>query len=185
MRIFRIAVGTDDQFRKGAWSARMKASGGLGLLCAAVLLAVSSFAAESADDIEPPVRYRNWFHVNAMVVDKASPLFEELGGLHHVFINSTGEGALERGGPYPDKTIFIDDVHEFSVSEGTYIEGPRKALAVMIKDKSKYAATGGWGWQAWAGGDSKKPLVTDATKQCFECHQAKKDQDYVYSTYIP
>jgi hypothetical protein len=27
--------------------------------------------------------------------------------------------------------------------------------------------------------------VTDATKQCFECHQPKKDQDYVYSTYIP
>jgi hypothetical protein len=25
----------------------------------------------------------------------------------------------------------------------------------------------------------------DPTKQCFECHQPKKDQDYVYSTYIP
>jgi hypothetical protein len=29
------------------------------------------------------------------------------------------------------------------------------------------------------------PAVTDATKQCFECHQARKEQDYVYSTYIP
>jgi hypothetical protein len=28
-------------------------------------------------------------------------------------------------------------------------------------------------------------LVTDPTKQCFECHQPKKNQDYVYSTYIP
>jgi len=27
--------------------------------------------------------------------------------------------------------------------------------------------------------------VTDAAKQCFECHEPKKDQDYVYSTYIP
>ena len=35
------------------------------------------------------------------------------------------------------------------------------------------------------GGDPKKPRVTDAAKQCFACHQPKKDQDYVYSTYIP
>jgi len=35
------------------------------------------------------------------------------------------------------------------------------------------------------GGDPKKPQVTDAAKQCFACHQAKKDQDYVYSAYIP
>jgi hypothetical protein len=27
--------------------------------------------------------------------------------------------------------------------------------------------------------------LTDPVKMCFECHQAKKDQDYVYSTYIP
>jgi hypothetical protein len=25
--------------------------------------------------------------------------------------------------------------------------------------------------QTWAGGDPNRPLVTDATKQCFECHQ--------------
>jgi Cytochrome P460 len=37
----------------------------------------------------------------------------------------------------------------------------------------------------WAEGDAKKPQVTDATKQCFACHEPKKDQDYVYSTYIP
>ena len=31
----------------------------------------------------------------------------------------------------------------------------------MLKDKTKYASTGGWGFQAWAGGDPTKPLVTD------------------------
>ena len=44
--------------------------------------------------------------------------------------------------------------------------------------------TGGWGFQFFAGGDPKKPVVTDATKQCFECHVPRKDNDYVYSTYI-
>ena len=49
----------------------------------------------------------------------------------------------------------------------------------------RVASTGGSGWQAWAGGDPAKPLVTDAAKQCVECHSARKDHDYVYSTYIP
>ena len=55
----------------------------------------------------------------------------------------------------------------------------------MEKDAKKYAATGGWGFQAWAGGDPKKPLVTDAAKQCFACHEPQKAHDYVFSTYIP
>jgi hypothetical protein len=155
------------------------------LLTAAVgMLAIVSVSADSADDLTPPVGYRRWFHVNTMIVDKASPLFKDLGGLHNVYVNSIGEEPLKKESPYPDNTVFIDDVHESIVSEGSYAEGPRKVLGVMIKDSKKYASTGGWAWQAWAGGDPNKPLVTDAAKQCFECHQAKKDRDYVYSTYI-
>jgi hypothetical protein len=154
-------------------------------LYAALLLAVAPFAAESADDIELPAGYRNWFHVNAMLVDKASRLFETLGGMHNVYVNSSGEPALKKGGPYPDQTIFVDDVHDFTIVDGSYVEGSTKVLGVMVKNARKHASTGGWGFQAWAGGDRKKPLVTDPVKQCFECHQAKKDQEYVYSTYIP
>jgi len=149
------------------------------------LLAITSTAAEPADNIKPPTGYRNWFHVNTLIVDKASPLFEALGGMHNVYVNSVGEAALKKGGPYPNRSTFTTDLHEFMVSDGSYVEGPRKALAVMVKDSKKYASTGGWGFQLWAGGDPKKPIVTDAAKQCFECHQPKKDQDYVYSTYIP
>jgi hypothetical protein len=149
------------------------------------LLAAAPLPAEPADDIKPPSGYRQWFHVNTMIVDKASPLFGELGGMHNVYVNSVGATALRKGGPYPNKTLFVTDLHEFTVSDGSYIEGARKALAVMVKDSKKYSSTGGWGFQLWEGGDPKKPVVTDAAKQCFECHQPKKDQDYVYSTYIP
>jgi Cytochrome P460 len=149
------------------------------------LLAVFSFPAESADDLKPPVSYRHWFHVNTMIVDKASPLFEALGGMHNVYINSAGEAALKKGGSYPNKAMFVTDLHEFTVSDGSYVEGARKALVVMVKDSKKYSSTGGWGFQAWMGGDPKKPVVTDAAKQCFECHEPRKDHDYVYSTYIP
>jgi len=148
------------------------------------VLAMTSIVAKPADDITLPSGYRNWFHVNTMIVDKASPLFESLGGMHNVHVNSVGEDTLKKGGSYPDGTIFLTDLHDFSVSDGSYVMGPRKGVAVMVKDAKKYATTGGWGFQLFAGGDPKKPIVTDATKQCFECHAPQKKQDYVYSTYI-
>jgi hypothetical protein len=152
---------------------------------ATLLVAIAPFAAESAGDIKFPASYRSWFHVNTLIIDKASPLSEAIGGMHNVYVNSTGLAALKKGAPYPDKSVFVSDVHEFTVSDGSYVEGPRKGLGIMVKDQKKYASTGGWGFQLWAGGDPKKPIVTDPVKQCFECHQPKKDQDYVYSTYIP
>jgi hypothetical protein len=152
---------------------------------AVAVLAIITVSAESAGDLKPPIGYRDWFHVNTMIVDKNSPLFEALGGMHNVHVNAVGEPALKKGGPYPNGTVFVTDLHDFSVVDGSYVEGARKGLALMVKDSKVYASTGGWGFQFWLGGDPKKPIVTDATKQCFECHQPKKNQDYVYSTYIP
>ena len=160
--------------------------GQIQLLCATfTVLAMTSMAARPADDITPPSGYRNWFHVNTMVIDKASPLFESLGGMHSVHVNAVGEPALKKGGPYPDGSIFVTDLHDFSTVDGTTTEGKLKGIAVMVKDASKYAATGGWGFQFFIDADAKKPFVTDVVKQCFGCHEPQKTADYVYSTYIP
>src|SRR4030088_133001 len=118
-----------------------------GLLCAAAgMLAVVAVSARAADDLKPPRGYRNWFHVNTMIVDKASPLFDALGGMHNVHVNSVGEPALRRGGPYPDGTVFLTDLHDYAVVDGSYVEGALKGLAVMAKDSKKYASTGGGGF---------------------------------------
>jgi Cytochrome P460 len=155
------------------------------LVTTAGMIATLAMIAEAAGSLKLPVGYRHWFHVNTMVVDKASPLFAVLGGMHNVHVNSTGEPALKKGAPYPNGTMLVIDLHDFAVVDGSYVEGSLKGVALMEKDSKKYASTGGWGFQFWAGGDPKKAVVTDATKQCFGCHQPKKDQDYVYSTYVP
>jgi len=79
---FKSAVNPDDQIRNGALSAWMKASATLGLLSAVLLAVIFLFSAESADDIKIPIGYQNWFHVNTTVIDKSSPLFEVLRGMH-------------------------------------------------------------------------------------------------------
>jgi hypothetical protein len=153
---------------------------------AACLAFGSLFATPAANEIAPPTGFRNWYFVNSLLTTKDSPLFAMIGGLHHIYINSVGLPRLKKGGstPYPDGTMFADDLREFSLSDGSYVEGALKAETVMVKDAKKFAATGGWGFQAWAAGDPKKPLVTDDGKACFTCHIPQKDADFTFSTFL-
>src|SRR5262249_24996898 len=122
-------------------------------VAATLALAFTTIAAESADDLKLPTRYRTCFHVNTMVVDKASPLFEGLGGMHNVYANPTAVAALKKGGAYPNGSQFVTDLHDFTITDGSYVEGARKGIATMVKDSKKYASTVGWGFQFWAEGD--------------------------------
>jgi hypothetical protein len=125
-----------------------------------------------------------------MTATKDSPVFGHADGLHIIYVNAKGLPTLKEGGPfpYPDGTIFADEVHEFSVRDGATVEGAKKVVTVMVKDAKKYASTGGWGFQVWVAGDPSKPQVPDAAHAitaCLACHTPQKAQDYVFSTYIP
>ncbi len=121
MSSVRMCVSTVDRIRTGARWARIRKRAGLGLLSAAVVGSIAAFAAESADGLKLPASFRHWYNVNTMVIDKGSPLFEAMGGMHNVYINSTGETALKKGGPYPDKTVFLVDLHGFTITDGSYV----------------------------------------------------------------
>ena len=143
-------------------------------------------AAPAADAVKMPGDFKGWYLANSMMVTKEPNKFGLITGNHLIYVNAIGLERLKRGGstPYPDGTIFVDDVRDTSLDDGAYVESGRKAVPVMVKDSKKYAATGGWGFQAWAGGDAAKPLVTDAAKQCFACHLSQKAHDFAFSTYI-
>jgi hypothetical protein len=164
----------------------------LGILgVATALMTTNAVSTVSAvDDVPFPNGFRDWFVVNSMIVTKDSPMSAQIGGMHIIYVNAKGLTTLKAGGPfpYPDGSVFADDVHEFSVKDGSYVEGNKKAVTVMIKDTQKYSTNGGWGFQVWAGGDPSKPLVPDAahaTQACFVCHTPQKAQDFTFSTYIP
>ena len=152
----------------------------------ALLSVAAAFAAQAGDRLSIPTGFEHWYLVNSMIVTKDNPQFDTVGGLHHIYVNAVGLPRLKKGGstPYPDGTIFTDDVREFSLVDGAYIQGKRRAIPVMLKDSKKYESTGGWGFQAWADGDPNKPLVTDPVKACFGCHAPQKANDYTFSTYL-
>jgi len=56
--------------------------------------------------------------------------------------------------------------------------------AVMQKDASKFADTGGWGFEVFKG-DSKARAVTDPRNDCFLCHKSQMLADFVFSKYRP
>jgi cytochrome P460 len=153
---------------------------------AAFLSVAALFAAQAGDALRLPAGFEHWYLVNSMLVTKDSPQFDTIGGLHHIYVNDVGLARLKKGGstPYPDGTVFTDDVREFSLVDGSYTQGKRKAIPMMLKDSKKYGSTGGWGFQAWADGDPKKPLVTDPVKACFGCHTSQKANDFTFSTYL-
>jgi hypothetical protein len=109
--------------------------------------------------------------VNSLTATADSPLFGHVAGLHHIYVNARGLPTLKAGGPfpYPDGTIFADDVHEFSVKDGASLEGAKKFVTVMVKNAKKYATTGGWGFQVWAAGDPTKPQVPDLAHSVEAC----------------
>lgn len=153
----------------------------------AVPLWIAGLVAMSASAGEPPAvaypdGYRNWLHVKSMELKAGHPLYEAFGGLHHIYANAKAERGY-RNGKFADGAVIVFDLLEARAEGNALVEGPRKVLGVMSRHKTRYAATGGWGFEAFAGGDPKKPLVMDnAVKACFECHAPQKANNYLFST---
>ncbi|MBX3358366.1 MAG: cytochrome P460 family protein [Phycisphaeraceae bacterium] len=64
----------------------------------------------------------------------------------------------------------------------SFVAGPPKnGIQFMVKDSARYASTGGWGYFQF---DDGKPMTDQAKLQgCFDCHQAVKARDYVFTRY--
>jgi hypothetical protein len=152
----------------------------------AALVTTGTLFASTEDGPKIPADFQRGYLANAMLVTKEPNKTGLITGTHLIYVNPVGFDRLKRGGsaPYPDGTVFVDDVREFSMDDGAYQQGARKFLTVMVKDSKKYASTGGWGFQAWLGGDPTKPIVTEPVKQCFACHTSQSANDYVFSTYL-
>jgi Cytochrome P460 len=153
---------------------------------ATTLVATGTLFAGTDDGLRIPADFQHGYLANSMLVTKEPNNTGLKTGMHLIYVNSVGLDRLKRGGStsYPDGTVFADDVRLFSEDDGAYHQGGHKFITVMVKDAKKYPSTGGWGFQAWLGGDPTKPIVDDSAKQCFSCHMPKSANDYVFSTYL-
>ncbi len=153
------------------------------VVLASTILLGGPVTKSSADgsSVDYPTGYRDWTHVKSMVIQKGHGLYETFGGIHHIYANIK---ALEgyRTGTFPDGAVITFDLLEANQSKNAITEGTRRVLGVMEKDSSRFADTGGWGFEGFASGDSSRRVVGDkAEAACFQCHTSQQDHDFVFS----
>jgi hypothetical protein len=135
-----------------------------------------------------PGGYRDWILISVAREEG------ELDDIRAILGNDRAIKAYRTGTrPFPDGTIIARIAWSYDSSEEnnktfgrqqSFIAGhPKNGVQFMVKDSIKYASTGGWRYAQF---DDGKPL-TDAAKiqNCFECHQAFKDHDFVFTRYAP
>jgi hypothetical protein len=142
-----------------------------------------------------PAGYRDWRLISVKRLTGAESKLKQLRAQlgNDLAIMAFREGKL----PFPDGAI-IAALHWNEVSSdadnqvlasgfpGAGLESSFAGSAVnvqfMVKDSTKYAATGGWGYADFTNG---KPGDEALHAKCFPCHQPAKDRDYVFTRYAP
>ena len=155
----------------------------MGLVAFASLVGIAIAASPSA--VPYPEGYRAWQHVKSMVIGEGHALYASFGGIHHLYANKAAMTGY-RTGAFPDGSVIVFDLLEASSAAGATTEGARKVVGVMHRNAKRYAATGGWGFEGFAGDSKTKRAVGDqAATACFECHKAQAGHEYVFSAYRP
>ena len=136
---------------------------------------------------EVPAGYRAWQFISVA---------HEEGNLNSVGAILGNDVAMEayrkKTLPFPDGTIIAalhyrfvssDENNKVFGRDQSFVAGAPTNIQFMVKDSTKYAATGGWGFGHF---NSDGKAVDDAfMKTCFPCHQKMKDRDLVFTRYAP
>jgi hypothetical protein len=137
---------------------------------------------QAADKPVPyPEGYRNWHHIKSMVIQPGHPLADPFEGMHHVYANEKALKGLRKGGGYEDGAVLVFDLLHAVEGGNAIQEGERKLVGVMVRNAKTYAATGGWGFEGFAGSSRTERLTKDGGVSCFNCHASEKDRQYVFS----
>ncbi len=167
------------------------------LLAATTLVNVVAFAALAAQRADQPAApifvteippgYRDWRVVS--VAHEAGDLNDIRAVLgNDIAIKAYREGKL----PFPEGAIVgriawsyvpSEENNKVFGREQSFVAGsPTDSyLQFMVKDSNKYAATGGWGYSSFD--KDGQPADEAVMKNCFPCHQAVKDRDFVFTKY--
>ena len=147
------------------------------------LALVGAALAADTRQVPYPSGYRDWQHVKSMIINPGHALYSSFGGIHHLYANDEAMQGY-RDGRFPDGAVIVFDLLEAPARDHAITEGARKVVGVMHRDRKKFAATGGWGFEGFAGdSQTQRAVGANAATACFACHQSQRDRDYVFSAY--
>jgi hypothetical protein len=148
--------------------------------------ALAEGAAAPVFDGKMPAGYRDWKLIS--VAHEEGDLNDLRGVLgNDIAIKAYREGRL----PFPDGAIIARLAWKYVPSEEnnkafgrpqSFVAGAATNVQFMVKDSTKYAATGGW---AFAQFNEGKPIDGAGLGGCYSCHVPVKDRDFVFTRYAP
>jgi hypothetical protein len=139
-------------------------------------------SAQSPLPVQYPEGYRRWVHVKSGLVGPRNPALQHYVGIHHIYANQMAMEGYSAG-RFPDGSVLVFDVLETKESSGITTEGSRRFIDVMRREGQLYAATGGWGFEEFAGDGQTGTLSAEAKTSCYSCHATRKDHDFVFSSF--
>ena len=160
-----------------------------GIAAVAAAVSISSAAlsapAPTAAAVSPvygiaiPEGYRGWQLIAPALEDAP---FDEL---RVVLGNSLAVDAFKRGArPFPDGSMLVKLAWKRTPSAefaSATVPGAATTVQIMVKDSKRFAATGGWGFGRFIGG---QPVDEAQHRTCFACHDARvRDRDWVFTRY--
>jgi hypothetical protein len=137
--------------------------------------------------IKLPPGYRDWRLISVAHEEGTLNDLRAILG-NDVAIKAYREGKL----PLPDGAIIARLAWRYVPSEEnnkvfgrsqSFVAGPpTNGVQFMVKDLTKYASTGGWGFAQFNDG---KPATEAVHNTCFPCHEPAKTRDFVFTRYAP
>ena len=162
---------------------KVKASSAMLAFASAVFAGGLSLWAQLDDSAAFPKEFRKWAHVKSVLVGPQSAAFATEGGIHHVYANDKALVGYDTG-KFPDGSVIVYDLLQTKEIGGNTLEGPTRRVDVMVKQRERYASTGGWEFMSFRGGNQTDGKLT-AERQaiCAGCHATKKEHDFVFSEF--
>jgi hypothetical protein len=148
----------------------------------------------TAGQLVRPLDYRSWVFLTSglgMTYGPAKPAADRPPLFDNVFVTREAYEAFLRTGTWPDKTMFILEGRQaqanVSINNGGHTQGEMAFMEAAVKDASRFAATGGWGYFSF---DSRNGLVDSAaalppTASCYACHTANTAVDNTFVQFYP
>ena len=133
-----------------------------------------------------PPGYRDWRFISVAHEEGNLHSFAAVLG-NDVAIKAYREGTI----PFPDGAIVVALHYTHAPNEEnnkifgrpqSFTPGSPTNIQFMVKDSTRYAATGGWGFAHFQNG---KPADAAFMKPCFPCHAQEKANDLVFTRYAP